>query len=397
MGYNLTMANKTNHTFKVLQGGLLSPKEILYQFVSAFVTNTRLMGVEVVYIHWREKTLYEEDFHQFFYFDGEEYGLENYVSYMGNDQLEIEAIESLLAGGLGGERIGLSEHEARFLVQDYIRGSQRLGVKLPIGHEEFAFLLKPPINMGHQERQDLYKKECGPLETKYQAIHYFLMRVFARDFEYADYLSSHSLKEKDLYPELSPCTLVKNTIEELNGEYLCESLLDVEGQYYIAVSELILKNSVIGDFKRHKLFPITPYEAGLLINRIEYITCYDFFADSEAMADGLPNFDAHPFMTTYEKGKLFMLYNSHNDHVKDPVFKIHEDVYGSYFISDYGQILVSSFIRDNLKEMELKIALSDMGIELVPQGRFEFKEPVLYEFIQDDIDDFLDFIDFYKE
>jgi hypothetical protein len=58
---------------------------------------------------------------------------------------------------------------------------------------------------------------------------------------------------------------------------------------------------------------------------------------------------------------------------------------------------VSSFIRDNLKEMELKIALSDMGIELVPQGRFEFKEPVLYEFIQDDIDDFLDFIDFYKE
>lgn len=70
MGYNLTMANKTNHPFKVLQGGLLSPKEILYQFVSAFVTNTRLMGVEVLYIHWREKTLYEEDFHQFFYFDG---------------------------------------------------------------------------------------------------------------------------------------------------------------------------------------------------------------------------------------------------------------------------------------------------------------------------------------
>lgn len=391
------MTKKINHHLKVLQGGLLSPRGTCYQFVYAFVTNTRLMGVEVLYIHWREETGYEEDLHQFFYFDGEEYGLENYVSYRGDNQFEIDSIEKLLSGGLGGTKSPISEEEARFLVQDYLRGSERLGVELPDGHEEFSFLLKPPITLDPNARRVLQEKECAPLETKYQPIHYFLMRVFARDFEYADYLSSINLKELDLYPELEPCTLVKNTIEEMNGEYVCESLLDCDGQYFISISEIALAGKEIVDFKKHKLFPITPYEAGLLINRIEYITCYDFFDDSLDLAIEMPDFEAHPFMTSYDKGKLFMLYNSHNDHVKNPVFKIHEDVYGSYFISDFGQILLSSFVRDNLTDMEMKIALSDAGSELVPQGRFEFKEPVLYEFIQDDIDDFLDFIDFYKE
>ncbi len=390
------MTKKLNHPFKVLQGGLLAPREPIYQFVSAFVTNTRLMGVEVLYIHWQEENGYEEDFHQFFYFDGEEYGLENYVSYRGHDQMELDAIEGLLSGGLGGERSDLSEHEARFLVQDYIRESKRLEVSLPLGHEEFAFLLEPPINMSAKERKALQEKECAPLETEYQPIHYFLMRIFARDFEYAGYLSDE-LNEKDLYPELAPCTLVKNTIEEVQGEYLCESLLDCDGQYYIAVSEITLRDMVITGFKKHKLFHITPYEAGLLINRIEYITCYDYFDDSEEIEVKMPNFDAHPFMSSYEKGQLFMLYNPHNDHVRNPVFKIHEDVYGSYFISNYGQVLVSSFVLTNLAEMEMVIALSHERPQLIPQGRFEFKEPVLYEFIQDDIDDFLDFIDFYKE
>lgn len=391
------MTKKLNHPFKVLQGGLLNPREPLYQFVSAFVTNTRLMGVEVLYIHWEEESGYEDDFHQFFYFDGEEYGLENYVSYIGNDQIELDSIEGLLSGGLGGEKSDLTEVEARFLVQDYLRGSKRLGVSLPLGHEEFAFLLDPPVTMSSKERRALQEKECAPLETKYQPIHYFLMRVFARDFEYADYLSNGGLKETDLYPELAPCTLVKNTIEDIQGDYLCESLLDCDGQYYIAVSEIALKSMEITGFKRHKLFHITPYEAGLLVNRIEYITCYDYFDDSEELEIKMPDFDAHPFMSSYEKGQLFMLYNSHNDHVRNPVFKIHEDVYGSYFVSNFGQVLVSSFVLANLAEMEMVIALSHDGPQLIPQGRFEFKEPVLYEFIQDDIDDFLDFIDFYKE
>ena len=391
------MTKKINHPFKVLQGGLANPKESSYKFVYAFVTNTRLMGVEVLYIHWEGRSGDEDDFHQFFYFDGEEYGLENYVSYRGIDQLEIDSIESLLAGGLGGEKHEVSEDEMRFLVQDYVRNSKRLGVDLPIGHEEFSFLLTPPITLEPSARMVLYKKECTPMETNYQPIHYFLMRVFARDFEFADYLRDGSLDGTDLYPELQPCTLVKNTIEEVEGEYLCESLIDCDGLYYIAVSELTLKDRQVVAFKRHKLFSITPYEAGLLINRIEYITCYDFFDDSVTLTDGLPDFGTHSFMTTYDKGKLFMLYNPNNDHVKSPVFKIHEDVYGSYFISDFGQILISSFVRENLTEMEKRIALSNGGSNLVPQGRFEFKEPILYEFIQDDIDDFLDFIDFYKE
>lgn len=391
------MANKTNHTFKVLKGGLTSPKGPTYEFVSAFVTNTRLMGVEVLYIHWQEVSEDGEHFHQFFYFDGEEYGLENYVSYQGTNTSEIINIENLLAGGLGGEKCEISQKEAEFLVQDYLKASKVLGIELPDGHEEFSFILERPATLTAKARKALYKKQCASMETEYQPIHYFLMRVFARDFEFANYLSNWKLGEIDLYPELKPCTLVKNTIEIIQGEYLCESMIDFDGKYYIAVSEISLTNKQITSFKRHKLFLITPYEAALLISRTEYIACYDFFGDSFNTVDAIPRFEAHAFMTSYEKGKLFMLYNSNNDHVKTPVFKIHEDVFGSYFVSDFGQLLISSFVHENLTKMEQKIASSSAGSELIPQGRFEFKEPILYEFIQDDIDDFLDFIEFYKD
>jgi hypothetical protein len=50
-----------------------------------------------------------------------------------------------------------------------------------------------------------------------------------------------------------------------------------------------------------------------------------------------------------------------------------------------------------MTRMEEDLAYSSLGSSLVPLGRFEFKDPVLYEFIQDDMEDFLDFIEFYQE
>lgn len=388
------MKKKTKHNFKVLKGGNTSSEESTYKFINSFVTNTRLMGVEVLYIHWQEESQDQEHFHQFFYFDGEEYGLDNYISYKGSDPSRVKKIETLLAGGLGGDKIQISHKEAVFLLQDYIRASKRLEVKLPDKHKEFDFLLETEVFLSPNERKELYEKECTPLENQYQAIHYFLMRIFSRDFEVASCLSQLQVNDLDLYPELKPSTLIKNTIEVIQNEYLCESLLDCNGRYYMAVSEISVKDNIIMSFEKHKLFQITPYEASLLINRVEYITCYDIFDDDiQETANLYPN----SYMTLYDKGKLFMVYNSHNDHVKDPVFKIHEDVYGSYFISDYGQILLSSFVRDNLTQMEKTLSFKEMSRDLVTLGRFEFKEPILYEFIQDDIDDFIDFIEFYKE
>ena len=64
----------------VIEGGLSVPvsKREKY-FVSAYVTDTRLMGVLSIYARWRlsGSSDTEADLHQFFYIDCEELGLRN--------------------------------------------------------------------------------------------------------------------------------------------------------------------------------------------------------------------------------------------------------------------------------------------------------------------------------
>ena len=71
----------------VIEGGLSSSIEKRNKyFVSAYVTDTRLMGVLSIYARWKiSDTDPDSDLHQFFYIDCEEAGLETYKSIIGND------------------------------------------------------------------------------------------------------------------------------------------------------------------------------------------------------------------------------------------------------------------------------------------------------------------------
>ena len=92
--------NLSKNNFKVLKGGLLdSAVSSRKLFVSAYVTNTRLMGVLGMYIHFKlpdNQAL--EDLHQFFYFDAEDYGFESYYSVLGSDSEKILELENSVPG-----------------------------------------------------------------------------------------------------------------------------------------------------------------------------------------------------------------------------------------------------------------------------------------------------------
>ncbi len=394
--YNQDMKTKKIKGFHVLRGGRdpLNPDPL--QFLSAYITNTRLMGVEVLYIHWFQSQR-EEHFHQFFYYDAEEYGLETYHSYRGNDSSQLAPMESYLTGGLGGEKIQINEKEAIFLLQEYVARHEILQKTPPKNQKQFQFLLETPVKLSLGEEQELLEKRCVPLTTSSEALHYFLMRVFAKDPAPLPYLTHGKDVEWNLFPELPPCTLTRNAIEKVQDSFLCESLLDMEDQYYIALTELEYKEGGVVSFQRKNLFSVTPYEAAMLLSRTEYVTCYQILGAESIVLGEMPKISNQAFMTPYDKGKLFMVYNPTNNHVKNQLFKLHDDVFGCYFVTDYGQLLVSSYVREHMTRMEEDLAYSSLGSSLVPLGRFEFKDPVLYEFIQDDMEDFLDFIEFYQE
>jgi hypothetical protein len=72
-----------------------------------------------------------------------------------------------------------------------------------------------------------------------------------------------------LFPELPPCTLTRNAIEKVQGLFLCESLLDVDDQYYIALTELDYKEGEWSPSNGKIYFPLPPYEAAMLLSRTE--------------------------------------------------------------------------------------------------------------------------------
>ena len=76
--------------FEVIRGGLLTPiSEKNKQLKTAYVTDTRLMGVMAIHAHWVLPDEPERcDFHQFFYIDCEETGLETYKSLRTDDFLD---------------------------------------------------------------------------------------------------------------------------------------------------------------------------------------------------------------------------------------------------------------------------------------------------------------------
>ncbi|MBQ3924086.1 MAG: hypothetical protein II696_01050, partial [Firmicutes bacterium] len=199
---------------RLIEGGLPDKEDAEKEFVSAFVTDTRLMGEIAVGIHWRIPDHPEaEDLFQFFSFDVQECGLDNYKSSWASDIDAISYIRQTLVGPLGGEDVNISEREARALFTKYRQKCLDAGLPLPEGRREYEFLEKDPVTLSEKEYADLFDRMCTPLTCDNQVINYFLMRVFSCDDEGAAYLAADGM-DVDLYPDMSYALLCKNTIEK---------------------------------------------------------------------------------------------------------------------------------------------------------------------------------------
>ncbi|MHC1722028.1 MAG: hypothetical protein AB9836_02350 [Aminipila sp.] len=387
--------------FKVIRGGLDSPLGSNKQFISAYITDTRLMGVTGLYIHWGIETEdLSSDFHQFFYFDAEEYGFETYKSIIGNDIEEITVIESALLGGLGGQKVKITEKEACYLVQEYVKANEDLSLPLPKGKEEYHFILEKDINLSTKDKHELMKKMCDPIHSEFQVINYFLMRCFGRDYYAAKYLTDDKTPV-EIYSDYPISTLCKNTIdvcdEEINS-YLCESLVESNGKYHIVISEISIEELLVSSFKRRSDFKVSAAEAAMMLSRPEFITVYDLQTDNDEFIDNsLAEITTSAMMTIHENGRLFLAFNKNNSHVDKPVFRLNEDVYGMFYISDFGQMIIASYNVKGILALEMDLRKSPLKEYMDMTAKYEFKEPILYEFIQSDFDDFEDFLEFIRE
>jgi len=392
----------TERNFKLIKGGIPYPdgKE-QRTFVSAFVTDTRLMGVVGLYIHWNVRSISAvSDFHQFFYFDAEEYGFETYRSIISSDATEIKHIEQALIGGLGGKKISLTQREATALIQSYVEMNHKFNAPMPDGESEYKFLLETKIEITDEERFELFEKQCAEVTSEYQAINYFLMRAFGKDFTAAKYLTSGEFP-LDVCSDIPVATLCKNSIEHFENEngtsYLCESLVEHDTSYVLVVTEITLHDLKIATFEKRSSMQVSAVEAAMMLSRSEYVTIYDIIDDPDEFEVNFAKVTSGALLTIHDTGRLFLSFNKNNDHVGKQVFRLNEDVFGLFFVTDLEQLIIAAYSLKSIHAIERALQNHSLASALFLTAKYEFKEPVLYEFIQSGFEDFDDFLDFIKD
>lgn len=398
----MTEFKSPHRPFTIIKGGRRPVSDDKHRtFVSSYITDTRLMGVVGLYIHWRiQHTNSNTSYHQFFYLDAEEFGFETYKGVPSDDPEEVTMVERSIIGGLGGMKSDLTEKEARWVLQQFAEMNRRLGLPMPDPTSEYQFLLKDPISLSPREMLVMVDKMCTPILSSEQLIHYFLMRMFGKDADGVSYLAEEDalaqIREDD-FSEHVPAALCRNSIEEhwekeLHS-YLCESLIEFEGKYKVVTSEITVHHSRVTSAKKVSSFLITHTEAAMLLNRPEFISVYEVACGPEEFDRVFLPMMVGSMETSHDNGRLFMEFNVSNDHVNKKIFRLNEDIHGLFYVSDYGQLIVTAYTLNKIHQLELFLKRSQLNQNLIPVGKFEFKEPILYEFIQSDFDDFLEFVE----
>ncbi len=373
--------------------------------VSACITDTRLMGVLAIYAHWRtDSDDAAPDLHQFFYIDCEENGLENYLGITGDDPLEIESAEQALFGGLGANKIDLTYPQLHSVLKFYCAFNSMHGLALPEGYSEYSFLVEGEDTLDPAEQSKLMRLICGEITSDYQAINYFLMRCFGNDHRGAAYLASGDF-DIDIYMHYKEATFCRNVIDDDGTSedgaraYLCESLIEQHGKYEVIVSRVCVKDRMIVGLSHCSGFAVSVAEAAMMLVKPEYVTVYEVLLSDEDMECNLGelNLDPNTTMSTQENGTLFMTFKKSNDHVGSRVFRLSDDVRGIYYLTDYGQLIAAAYSLQGIRRLENHLELCLLEPYLIPTSKYEFKEPILLEFMQSDFEDFDDFLNFLQD
>lgn len=137
----------------------------------------------------------------------------------------------------------------------------------------------------------------------------------------------------------------------------------------------------------------------MMLAKPEFVTVYEVLLSEEDMENNIGELTIsfNTIMSEQENGRLFMAFKKNNDHVNSRVFRLSNDVKGIYYLDGFRpadhRLLYAP--RDPVpgKSAEGKSS----GTVSHRHGKYEFKEPVLFEFMQSDFEDFDDFLNFIRD
>ncbi len=416
--------------FKVIEGGLADksedteknmdnmndPDESFFtdgtdvEFESGWITDTRLMGVVSMYICWRfDKRSPHRKLHQFFYFDVAEYGFDRFEYLIDATHGKVEDVKNTFIGGLGGNTVPVSEPEAIHLVHEYAKYNRRANIPLPNGSELFQFMLDWPDLLTDKAQRALFHKSCTPIKNPRMAANYFLMRLCDKDRQGAAYLSEETA-DKTIFAYFPALTLYKNEIEETeDNSLLCKTVVGYgersDYRYLLMISTLKTvshtkdhceQNSVPG-FTVSKVtvesaMRLSDREAYMNLVHEEYVSVFHYSGSPDDFGRHSTELTKRAMIIEEATGRLFMIYNNNNDHVDSDCYHLYDDLLGTYFLLETGQLISTANTKANKLRLDYDLLLSGPVDKIRIQNSFLFNEPVLNAFIQSGYEDFYLFL-----
>jgi len=392
---------------KVIRGGKAKDNKIQYRFIEGYVTDTRLMGVLGLHLHYEKEV---ENFglynvHCFLYYDIEEIGFDSVKVLEIEEPEAVARAEKSSFGALGAEMLPISEKESLYLVNEFIQGTKEKHKPLPLEISDIQFIINQIqecseiLNPG--EINSLNLRICTKVHTDYGLVNYYIMRCIGKDYQGARLLCDDKIEDKN-FDDLSfkhLGTFLQNSIETFIDEqgsasYLCQSLIDTDNSYKLLQSELKTKDGKVVSAKKRFVMPISIQEASLMLSSPEFVTVFEIYPgiEAEEFEKDFADYSIGFTKTYHDSGIMYMEFNDNNLHVEKSEFNLSDDVMAVYFVTDYGQLVVGAYSLQTIESIEKKLALDPVSDDMMISGKYQFTQSVVYEFALSGLPDFEEFI-----
>jgi hypothetical protein len=376
---------------------LVKDKTILkgLTFKEAFATNTRLMGVVGVMVRFNNNAA--KEIVHVYHLDYESYGIDGFKEWHQISENDLRRELAKVIGGLGGRLESISFEELIYLlktayeVQDFDIEEGRDLIDL------YPSFVENELCLEEEAVKQLLMRLSGDLISHEQRLHYFMMRFVGQDFEGMKHLAYQTVLDAWQEEPLEPSTLIKNEVvksEELSDSivYKVESLIDYEDTYKLLNSQIEVSktnNQVLSYMEMNHLV-ISANEAAMRLAKKEYIGVYTITKDGFRYLFEYKK--PHLMMNIHQNGSLYTEFNPTNSHVAKPIYYLNGDIYAVYYLTDSDQLVVSTFVEENLDQVES--FFREVGLEdyIVYEGDFEADTSLIYEFVNSGYESFYDFL-----
>ena len=366
-----------------------------FEFHKAMATNTRLMGVVGLEIIWTGSM--GRELLQIFHLDYESYGIDGYHAFVDGRENDIAVTLKGVTGGLGGIFKIISWEDAMALIISAI-SVDPISVEMLVDFEIMASYINTVLNEIAPEIYPQVIKKLSPEKlTEVSLINYGIMRLVGCDYEGAKMLFENEETMNPIVEKAS--TLIKNVLAPVGGQneakhYEASALVDFDDKYKLLLIRVTLSadHDKIATLKISESMVVSSIEASFNLNKAEHMLVLharDAFFERRFERQN-PEFMKQHF----QEGRLYIEYNPHNLHVEENPYYLNGDLYASYYFLNTGQVIVSSFDRDNILEIDTLLnenGIYDDSLSFICELRTDHS--VLYSFAQSGYDNIFDFLD----